>query len=259
MNLPESQCGVLERVSYDVRNPWWYEHKARYHFVSQHVKGRAILDATCGTGLGSAMLTHDPGSFVIGFDISLDALAQAQQHLGRGRILQADCHELSFRNSSFDTVVSLETVEHLHKPERFLEEVHRILKPSGIFIVSTPNRFFTSPHGVIKNPFHIREYSPEEYLDLLKAHFHRVNLYGQRLSPAFRKRAYLSPELRSIIADKGWFIPLFWKAFNRLPLSLKDSLSRALWGLSFFPQEGDYSFNSDDLANASDFIGFCQP
>jgi len=259
MNLPEQQCGVLERVSYDAENPWWYEHKARYHFVSQHVKGRAILDATCGTGYCSTMLAHDPRSFVIGFDISLEALAEAQQHLGRGRILQADCHELSFRSSSFDTVVSLETIEHLRQPERFLNEICRILKPSGIFVVSTPNRFFTSPDGIIKNPFHLREYSPEEFLDLLKKHFHQVDLYGQRLSPAFRKRAYLSPELRSIRADEGWLIPLFWRAVNHLPLSIKDTLSRLLWGISFFPQEGDYSFNSDDLANASDLIGLCQP
>lgn len=45
---------------------------------------------------------------------------------------------LPFRDSSFDVVVSLETIEHLLDPDELLQEARRVLKPSGSLVLSTP-------------------------------------------------------------------------------------------------------------------------
>jgi len=47
--------------------------------------------------------------------------------------------KLTYKTNFFDVVISSETIEHLKNPRDFMGEVYRILKPSGIFILTTPN------------------------------------------------------------------------------------------------------------------------
>ncbi|MST94000.1 MAG: class I SAM-dependent methyltransferase [Pedosphaera sp.] len=46
--------------------------------------------------------------------------------------------ELTFPDNSFDTVVSTEVLEHVPEPQRAINEMHRVLKPGGHLILSTP-------------------------------------------------------------------------------------------------------------------------
>ena len=50
-----------------------------------------------------------------------------------------DAIRLPFKNETLDVVLSFDTIEHLINPDTFLEEVFRILKVGGLFIISTPN------------------------------------------------------------------------------------------------------------------------
>jgi ubiquinone/menaquinone biosynthesis C-methylase UbiE len=47
--------------------------------------------------------------------------------------------KIPFRSSIFDAVISIEVIEHLKNPWKFVEEVHRVLKKGGYFITSSPN------------------------------------------------------------------------------------------------------------------------
>jgi SAM-dependent methyltransferase len=75
-----------------------------------------------------------------------------------------------------DIAVSFETLEHLPSPPVFLSELHRVLKPGGTLIVSTPN---IEVYGV-GNPFHCSEVTEEEFVSLLAAAgFVRPSFYSQ--------------------------------------------------------------------------------
>jgi len=78
----------------------------------------------------------------------------------------------------FDVVVSFEVIEHLHDQQPYLREISRVLRPNGLFIVSTPNKYFYGPNGS-NNPFHTREFTPDEFEALLSPYFSTINLYGQ--------------------------------------------------------------------------------
>jgi len=75
-------------------------------------------------------------------------------------------------------VVSFETVEHVPEPRTFVSEVFRVLKPAGLFVVSTPNKDVYH-HGKSPNPFHCSEMTKAELLDLLNPCFEIENLFGQ--------------------------------------------------------------------------------
>ena len=98
------------------------------------------LDAACGSGYGTKILSYKAKK-AIGIDYSNKALLIARlfYHQPKIRYQHMDCYNLKFKDSYFDKVVSLETIEHLADAELFLAQVQRILKPRGVFIVSTPN------------------------------------------------------------------------------------------------------------------------
>ena len=81
---------------------------------------------------------------------------------------------LPFNDGTFDFVISFQVIEHIKQDTEFVREVHRVLRPSGKFIVTTPN----APMSLTRNPWHVREYRAEELCTLLQGHFAKVETLG---------------------------------------------------------------------------------
>jgi SAM-dependent methyltransferase len=156
------------------------EHMARYNFAARLTRGKRVLDAGCGAGYGSAELAKMAES-VTGVDIAPEAIAFARAHyeLPNLRFEMASCTALSFADAAFDLVVAFEVIEHLEDWRGFLQEVRRVLAPSGQLIVSTPNKlYYTESRGAEgANPFHVHEFDFEEFQRELKDVFPHVSMY----------------------------------------------------------------------------------
>jgi len=81
-------------------------------------------------------------------------------------------------DDSFDFVTSSLVCCSIVDPHLALLEIKRVLKPGGQLILSTPNRLATKILA-IKNPYHIKEFSPDELKTALKT-FGKIKFYGQR-------------------------------------------------------------------------------
>jgi ubiquinone/menaquinone biosynthesis C-methylase UbiE len=163
-------------------------HLKRYLFAQPYCTGKVVLDAACGTGYGSAELAR-VATRVVGVDLDEQAVEYARSRYGGDNIEfeSMDVTALRFADESFDAVVSFEAIEHLEDGAAFLREVVRVLRPSGTFIVSTPNAARTTEHPA--NPFHRVEYAREDFARLLAQHFQMVELFGQRRLQTRRYRA----------------------------------------------------------------------
>ena len=93
-----------------------------------------ILDAPCGEGALTAALAEG------GFETwATDLDAAAGERLG-DRFRAADLNgPLPWPDRTFDLVASVEGIEHLENPFSFLREAHRVLRPDGLLILTTPN------------------------------------------------------------------------------------------------------------------------
>lgn len=79
-----------------------------------------------------------------------------------------DATQLTFDNESFDAVFMLEVLEHVVEPKAALNEVNRVLKPGGRFVISTPFVFgiHEAPYDFWRFTRHGLEHLLAEYSDV---------------------------------------------------------------------------------------------
>ncbi len=163
-------------------------HRARYYWALQHLPaGAKVLDAACGNGYGSAILASG-GVSVLGVDISGDAIAFARHYFGGSEpgAVRFEAAAIddgpALRNitagvAPFDAVVSMETLEHLDRADRFIRDCRDMLVPGGLMLCSTPN---ADAMALEEAPFHRRHFTIGEMRELLTTSgFADVRWFGQ--------------------------------------------------------------------------------
>jgi SAM-dependent methyltransferase len=164
----------MERLSFD--DAGRYDgleasiHMARYSLAHSHCQGKRVLDVACGEGYGSRLLKNWGATEVYGIDVSSDAISHAQKHFS-GEGVQFYCAAAEnllqlLVDQKFDLIVSLETIEHLENPEKFLSDLKCLLNPGGCIIVSCPNDNWYFPLDTESNPYHLKKYQFEDFRSL---------------------------------------------------------------------------------------------
>jgi len=157
------------------------EHISRYILASKLAHG-FVLDCAAGSCYGSSILRR---SNAVKSIISVDAdrgILQYAKMVYNANCVHADATHLPFKEMSFDSVVSIETLEHIKDQKAFLNNINFCLKQRGELILSTPNKLYLSPFTPKPlNPYHMNEYYLGPLLVLLKSQGLKAgNIYGGR-------------------------------------------------------------------------------
>jgi ubiquinone/menaquinone biosynthesis C-methylase UbiE len=135
---------------FDIWGPYHqYRHEMRYDLVAAAVRrhlpvGGAVLDVGCGSALVADRIT-DLAADYVGLDFGGHHITYAaKKYLDADVALRTtwcrgDAEALPFADASFDVVVMSEVIEHLLRPERAVWEISRLLKPGGVWIMTTNN------------------------------------------------------------------------------------------------------------------------
>jgi 2-polyprenyl-3-methyl-5-hydroxy-6-metoxy-1,4-benzoquinol methylase len=227
-----------ERTLPDVpeENYWYQRHLVVYQWIAERVRGLRVIDMACGEGYGSAVLAEKAAS-VVGVDANPEAHEHARlRYTGPRLRFERDLVERF--DEPCDAVVFLQTIEHLENPGAVLDHFANLVGRNGTVYVSTPNVRTLAPKGAERsgNPWHVHEYTADEYLDLCKAHFGQVEMFG--LFHARKLRIHelaiaagwdsIHPKLRLTKPFYDWFVP----AINT----------------------GDFELRPGDLEGALDFL-----
>jgi SAM-dependent methyltransferase len=167
-----------ERTLPDVpeENYWYRRHLVVYEWIAQRVHGRKVVDLACGEGYGSDVLSRTAAR-VVGVDANPEAFAHAT---ARYPHVTFERNMIELWQGDVDCVVFLQTIEHIQDPDAMLDQVRGLIAPDGVAYVSTPNVLTLAPKGAERsgNPWHVREYRPQEYRALCERHFSNVELLG---------------------------------------------------------------------------------
>lgn len=175
-----------ERVIPDKMNPkngLLKEHIARYRFASYLARGR-VLDIACGVGYGTEILraVGEGIKEIVGVDIDQESINYAKRKYKYpwNKFLVGDGCDDEFIKAlgTFDTIISMETIEHIKDDYKFVENLRRLLRPGGLAVISTP--FGRGRNVECSNEYHYRQYKEEEFKELLSKNFSKVTILHQR-------------------------------------------------------------------------------
>ncbi len=174
---------------HDAKSPW-------YKLVSEYlppVEGRRVLEMACGRG-GFSRLLAARGAHMFGADFSSTALQIARgkssgaeaERGARLQLAQADAQNLPYATSSFDLIISCETIEHLPDPAAALREMARVARPGAKLFLTTPN-----------------------YFNLMGLYYIYARARNRRATPGADQpfdRVFLFPQIRALLRNAGWRI-----------------------------------------------------
>lgn len=151
-------------------------HLARYRFAARFLGAGAVLDGACGVGYGSHLLAEAGTCQVTGIDLDGAAVAYAQAHYAHPRVHFEQADATTFNGGSFETIVSLETIEHVPDPEAVVANYNRLLKPGGTLVASVP----ITPSTDV-NPYHLHDFTAATFRKMFEARgFREVDNLFQR-------------------------------------------------------------------------------
>lgn len=131
-----------------------------------------VLEIGCGGGMLTAAIAPYSET-ALGIDISMEWLVVAEryimEHGGTPCLAAASGEEIPLPANSIGLVASLDVIEHVHDPARYLSEIDRILKPGGRVALSTPNRYSLTaePHVFVWGVGWIPRRWQKKYVKLL--------------------------------------------------------------------------------------------
>jgi trans-aconitate methyltransferase len=229
-----------ERTLPDIpqENYWFRRHLAVYEWIADRATGLRVADLACGEGYGSDVLARTAAE-AVGVDANPETFEHARLRYRRPN-LRFERTLVESYDEPCDAVVFLQTIEHIADPAALLE---RFAALAPVSYISTPNRLTLAPQGASKsdNPWHLHEYTAEEYRELLEPQFADVEILGLHYAGKLR--------LHEAALQLGWD----WvHSALRLTKLFYDRFVPAI-------SSSDFRLTPDgDLDRALDFLAICR-
>ncbi len=151
--------------------------------INKTEKRGKLLDIGCAHGF-FLEAASDTGWDTYGIDLSKQAVQYAKN---KGlSVSNSILFEKTYQDNEFDIITMFYVLEHLPNPARYLKEVYRILKPSGILLIRVPHttpivtllKAFNIPNKLYDAPSHLTDFSPQTLKRLLeKIGFDTIRTY----------------------------------------------------------------------------------
>ena len=139
--------------------------------------GLRILDLGCGEGhITEAIRKQWPQAGICAFDYSLSAIQTAQRQYPSIEFAVADAYAIPYGPATMDAAAMNNLWEHVPDPLRLLSQIHRVLKPGGHVIISTPSRYrlenllrvISGEPIIFMSKHHVTEYTVGQVIEQLR-------------------------------------------------------------------------------------------
>ncbi|MCH5596600.1 class I SAM-dependent methyltransferase [Niabella ginsengisoli] len=167
---------TAERVSHVEESDNYVFQRSLFAYAeaAKLVNGK-VLELGTGSGYGIEMIASKATKFVTLDKFENTNVNELVKANGNIEFLKTTFPPLTgIADNSFDFVITFQVIEHIKSDKLFAQEIHRVLRPGGKLIVTTPNKKMS----LTRNPWHIREYLVPELKALLLQSFSSVKTLG---------------------------------------------------------------------------------
>ncbi|MGB0521513.1 MAG: class I SAM-dependent methyltransferase [Flammeovirgaceae bacterium] len=166
---------TTEITSHEISSDNVIHQRLLYAYVkaAEMISGN-VLELGCGAGRGMELIAQAADNYT-GIDKNSKLLASHQKQYPNFTFLEQNIPPFrGIEDNTFDFVITFQVIEHIEDDGLFVKEIHRVLKPGGKAIITTPNIELS----LTRNPWHVREYTAKQLHTLLAKYFEQVALYG---------------------------------------------------------------------------------
>lgn len=251
-----------------MNRPFYSQYRAAYEYASQFIQAKSVLDVGCGEGYGACLLARQAKK-VVAIDRNKKTIQQAKRRYPLPN-LSFDVQDVERFSEgfsySFDVICCFHVIEHLKEPGQFLENIGKLLSESGILLISTPNRHspFRCATG-FEWPYHEREYTVDEFHDLLSTYFKNVTLYALHACEKVQqfqdvRAQYIQQIFRWDILSMRRWLPkrLLQLSFDIGGKVLKSFMNANHGGLISSITVSDFHVTEKQTNKGLDLIGVCK-
>lgn len=162
--------------------PFLYTERIHYHHLFKYLESKkfegenaVLLDVGFGSGYNIEKISKLYGIKTIGADIVIETVDYYNEKKNKNShavLIDPNTNKIILESDSVDMVVCSHVLEHVPDDELLLGEIKRVLKENGLLYVNVP---INEEVFVVEN--HLRKYSGETVLELLKTNNFRINKY----------------------------------------------------------------------------------
>jgi len=158
-------------------------HLSAYYFVLPYIINKDILELGFGDGYGSNFMKTYAKSVTAVDSLEKNVNLASNKYKKPGlEFIEMDGASLDFTDETFDVVISFQVIEHIqeNRLEKYLEGIKRVLKRNGTAFISTLNLTENKKpqQSYTQNPFHIKEFTFEEFYLLIRKVFSTSEIQG---------------------------------------------------------------------------------
>lgn len=175
--LPQSEI-FLNRLGEFLNKKWLKNYKK-------------VLDIGTGYGVPALGLKKFDKK-IIGIDSDPKSLIFCKKYGIEVKLLDVEKEKFPFSDNSFDAVTCFNLIEHIKTPKNLLQEVYRVLRTKGIFILVTPNYKYWKNRFYEADNTHKTPYTPETLKESLHSYKFKILYFKER-----------------------FFLPFFWRLSSK--------------------------------------------
>lgn len=133
----------MDQKWYSTYTQNWDDALFRERILRRINPASRILDFGAGRGKLEQMNFKGLASFVAGIDVEKEVFENP--YLDEAKLLDLSTNRIPFEDGSFDVVFADNVLEHVPDPDRAFQEIRRVLRPGGVFLAKTPNKWHYVP------------------------------------------------------------------------------------------------------------------